>query len=421
MGLQIGASIFNQYYNRENLDKINGRKQEFRASSQADSFKRDYEKFKRSCELQLQIEEESHVERVNAIDQELIGSFSKMAHAESLRSHYPLKISPYIISKSVIPICGTQICHFRQEMFCILTNSNDATFNQEILPTLDDMLCYTISTLWNQNSLHTVCYYPNIWKEKQIFCDEDIDNIKSIIITPTIAITPYFVKNQGTNTLIIKVNLWGIGNDIPPTKIKTVIVYKNIPHKYSDSEKNNVLSQLFPEVICALAHSIDIYYWASYYQPPLLPYLIENGQIQVDTQKKKEYGTAYAELYETLALGRDKGVYPISSEKKDLLNNIADINQCNFPRRSIGFLESVVALTQGGDTSSKIIRDTTKSIYKAKTGEDVELLSAIDVTYMDEADFDVISELAAIAKKSGNNSTFQELRDVISRKICSVL
>ena len=140
MALQAGVSIYNQCYSRKNLEAINRRKQEFKASSQTDSLKRDYEKFKRSCELQLQIEEDGHVERLNKIDQELIGSFSKIAHTESLKSHYPLKISPYIISKSVIPICGTQIGHSRQEVFCILTNSNDSVFNQKILPTLDEML-----------------------------------------------------------------------------------------------------------------------------------------------------------------------------------------------------------------------------------------------------------------------------------------
>ena len=416
MALQAGVSIYNQCYSRKNLEAINRRKQEFKASSQTDSLKRDYEKFKRSCELQLQIEEDGHVERLNKIDQELIGSFSKIAHTESLKSHYPLKISPYIISKSVIPICGTQIGHSRQEVFCILTNSNDSVFNQKILPTLDEMLCYTISALWNQQSLHTVCYYPNIWKEKHLFCNEDIDNIKAIIITPTITITPYFEIGPETNILKIKINMWGIGHEIA-TEIETPIAYKNIPQKYLDSEKEDILLQLFPLTICALAQCIDMYYWANYYQSPLLPLLLENGQIPVDTQTKTEYGTAYAGLYEILVLGGGNSTYPISPENRTLLKNIADINQCNFPQRGINFLDSVVTLTQCGDTSVKMIRDTAKSIYEARTGNVVDSLSAIDVRYLDNEDMDLISDMVSIASVSRNLVVCKELTDIISRKI----
>lgn len=416
MGLQIGVSIYNQKYNRENLAEINKWKQDFKASTQNNSLARDYEKFRRSCDLQLKIEEESHVERLRIIDEKFINSFAQTAHEESLQSHYPLRISPYIISKSVIPICGTQINHSRQEVFCILTNSNDVTFNKQVLPDLDDLICYAISSFWNQRSLHTICYYPNVWKEQSVFCNEDINNIKSLIVTPTITITPFFEKNKDESSLIIKLNLWGIGNDLE-REIGTSIIFKTNPKNYSNSEKETIISQLFPLILCAMGQVIDMYYWANYYQPPILPSLIERGHIPCDNETINEFGTVYAELYEDLALGINMGNYPVALKDQVFLNNIADCNQCNFPQRSIGFLGSVISLTKAGTESSKLIQSTTTSFYKARTGNNVKSLSEIDVSCLDSSDMDIISELAVIAKTSSNVSVFQELRDVISRKI----
>ena len=123
MGVQIGVSLYNQHYNKKNLEKIKIMQQEAKSAAQKRSLERDYQKFQRSCEFQYQIEEESHSERLKDIEKEFLSSFEKMAHNANLSSHYPLNISPYIISRSVIPISGTQLNHSRQEVFCILTTS----------------------------------------------------------------------------------------------------------------------------------------------------------------------------------------------------------------------------------------------------------------------------------------------------------
>ena len=416
MGLQIGASLYNQKYNQKNLSEIKRRQQEFRSQAQQNSLTRDYERFKRSCDFQRQIEEENHVERLKAIDQEFFNSFDKMAHDESLRKHYPLKISPFIIGKSVIPICGMQISHSRKELFCFLTNSNNPSFNAEVLPLLDDALCFAFSSSWNQRSLHTVCYYSDVWNENFLFCDENIDNLKSVIITPTIALTPFFERSKGQISLVFKINIWGIGNEIT-SEIKTPFVYEKLPKNYSEFDKNNIVSMVLPLVLCSLAQNIDVYYWANYYLPPMLPSLIEGGRIQVDEQIKASICDAYTNLFKTLALGRYEGDNLFGLNNYSILSDVAEINQCNFPYRNIGFLRSVISLSKAGIESTRLIQSTAVSFYKARTGNEVGTLSDIDVSCMDISDMDIISELAAIAKTSGNNLAFQELRDIISRKI----
>lgn len=416
MAIQIGSSLYNQRKNRENLLELKRRQQEFKTQAQRNSLARDYEKFKSSCDYQRQIEEENHIERLKAIDQEFFNSFVKMAHDESLRKHYPLKISPFIIRKSVIPICGTQISHSRKELFCFLTNSNDQSFNRLVLPILDDMLCLALSSMWNQQSLHTVCYYSDVWNKDFLFCDENIDNLKSVIITPTIALTPFFERNRGHNTLVFKINIWGVESEIT-SEVRTPVVFEKIPNDYSKTDINNIIFTALPLLLCSLAQIIDVYYWANYYQPPLFPYLIERGQIRVDDQIKTSICADYANLYQALALGCYEGDNPAWLNNNAIIIDVTEINQCNFPNRSIGFLRSALQLSKAGTESSELIQRTTLSLYKARTGNEVGSLSEVDASCLDSADMDIISELAVIAKTSGNDIVFHELRDIISRKI----
>ena len=129
MLVQVGVSYYNQKKNRENAEKIRQIQQEAKQASQENSLRRDYERFLRSCQFQIEMENESRKERLAGLHQEFLDSFKKMAHNATLASHYPLRISPYIIQKSVVPSVAEQLEDTREEILCILTNSNEQAFN----------------------------------------------------------------------------------------------------------------------------------------------------------------------------------------------------------------------------------------------------------------------------------------------------
>lgn len=215
MLVQVGVSYFNQKWNRENAERIRQIQREAKQANQENSLRRDYERFLRSCQFQIEMENESRKERLAGLNQEFLNSFKKMAHNATLASHYPLKISPYIIQKSVIPSVAEQLEDTREEILCILTNSNEQTFNTDVLPYIDEMLCRSIAQHWNKGSMHNVCYYQGIWDSNKTFYDEDIENIKAVICSPTLTISPYFIKEQ----LYFKIHLWG--GDVPTTQLLT--------------------------------------------------------------------------------------------------------------------------------------------------------------------------------------------------------
>ena len=153
MLVQVGVSYFNQKWNRENAERIRQIQREAKQANQENSLRRDYERFLRSCQFQIEMENESRKERLAGLNQEFLNSFKKMAHNATLASHYPLKISPYIIQKSVIPSVAEHLEDTREEILCILTNSNEQTFNTDVLPYIDEMLCRSIAQHWNKGSI----------------------------------------------------------------------------------------------------------------------------------------------------------------------------------------------------------------------------------------------------------------------------
>lgn len=416
MGVQIGVSLINQYYSKKNLEEIKEMQQKAKKAAQKKSLERDYQKFQRSCEYQYKIEEEAHTERLKSIEQEFLTSFDKMAHNANLSSHYPLNISPYIISRSVIPISGMQLNHSRQEVFCILTNSNDKIFNKEVVPYIDNILCNLIASYWNKDSLHTMCYFSNTWNDQHPFCDEDIDNLKSTIATPTIAVTPYIErKEEGEYTIVVKLSMWGIGSEVS-CLLPTGMRFDATPVKYTTLQIDKIISKLIPPIICATAHTIDVYYWEAYHLPPILPALISNNIIQLDSEVRNSFKDAYLAFYNTLVLGEENDTTN-SLPDASLLKDVALINQCNYPDNNIKFLNDLSLLLDSPEEAESIIRNSFIYLYECSTGEKFESISSVRVDLLHKYDIDLIRSLIIIAKKTNNPNLCKDLVSVVKNRI----
>ena len=193
LGVQAGVALANQKWNSENAKAIRDIQRTYKKDAQNMMLRRDREKFEHARELQMQMEFESQQERIRSLNQDFLNSFKKMAHNATLVSHYPLKVSPYVISKTVLPISDAQLSNTRQEVLCILTTSNNSAFNKEVLPYLDETISQAVARYWNGNSLSNVCYYQGMWDNKKDYCEENIENVKAVINSPTLTLTPFFV------------------------------------------------------------------------------------------------------------------------------------------------------------------------------------------------------------------------------------
>lgn len=411
MLVQVAASHYNQKWNRENTETLRQIQQEAKRASLDNSIRRDYESFLRSCQFQIEMENDSRKERLAGLNQEFLNSFKKMAHNVTLASHYPLRISPYIIQRSVVPSVTERLEDMREDILCILTNSNEQAFNNEVLPYIDEMLCYNISKYWNKGSMHNVCYYQGIWDSKKNFYDEDIDNIKAVICSPTLTISPYFIKE----ILNIKINFWGMGYS-DYAIIDTGINIKSL----LSNEIDETVTMLKPTLLCTVGLMADVFYWITNYQVPLLPILISNGSIQLSSELKNEMIVSYDTLYRSLALGMVADEHTsVSADQRQALVNNSELNMFNFPCRDLGFLKSCIALIGASDKSNMLIEQTMLAIYKANAGEAQKSLQRINIKFLNYDNMNLIADLIDLANKSGNVRACKELTTIIIQKIMS--
>lgn len=417
VGLQIGVSLYNQSQNSELTARIKEEQRKAKLDEIKNNQCRDMERFQRLCQLQEEMEVAAHVHRIEKIQQDFLNIFGKMAHKENLDSHYHLNVSPYVIQRSIIPLTVSDLKNTRQELFCILTASNDETFNKNVLPYLDETICDMISKYWNESSNHTLCYYQNLWdSESNPFSNEDIENIKSLINTPTVSISPWFHKKGSKQHLILKINAWGVGNeDSLACEIDTGVCFESLPNKFSTQELSELVERILPYAVCSVGQIADVYYWVTSYLPPLLPYLIGNSFIKVSKELTDEYALAYSQFYKHLVIGTSKEDESMDST----LAEVTEINQYNFPERSLSCLRSIIALTAKSSLTSEMITASVLSFYHAKTDGIVATVNELDASLLQSQDVSYVLTLINYAKSTDNYSLSKDLTEVVKKYVSS--
>lgn len=420
VAIQVGLACANYYTNKKTVAEIKRMQQENREADLKHGFRRNYEKFRASCNFQYQMEVTGHRQRMNDINDDFIHAFELTAHTYAM-SNYPLMISPYFISKSVIAKCGTELDNFRQELLCILTNSNDVYFNDLIYPEIDMRLNESISEYWNHKSLHTVCYYPEIWNTAHLYSDEKILNLQASIKTPTITITPYFEKDNERTNIVVKVNFWNRADENNKDSrlsfsVPTGIEIAKPINQYSDEERNELISELFNFIICILGVQTDLHYWATSYQAPLLPSLISNDKIECGDLIKNCCISSYVDSFKKLVLGQVDS----NNSEMDTIRDLASITLYNFPERSVNFLKSLSLLTDDESITSTLLSETLLSIFRSRTDIAVSSTSEIDTKYLAVDDTDIILELIKIAQNCRRYEIVSDFTDVIRKRIYQI-
>lgn len=418
---QIGVSIYNQHQNREITERIKREQREAKLAELQNNQRRDMERFQRSCQLQEQMESDTHRYKIETLKQDFINSFEKMIHKDNLETNYRLNISPYIIQRSVIPMTVENIEDTRQELFCVLTGSNDTNFNRDVLPYLDETICDILSKFWNESSNHTICYYQNVWDlSTGPVSNEDVENMKSLIPTPTVTLTPFFLNGESEHMLILKINVWRVGNmNKIAIDVETDIKFEKLPNKYTLDEINKIVDNVATYAVCSIGQISDVFYWTNFYQPPILPYLLGKNLLSVPEDIKHQYVTIYSNLYNQLAIGKNNVEKDEKSEALQVAQDVMEINMYNHPERSLGFLRNLLMISNNTSISEGAIRDSMLSFYRAKTDNSAKTLEDVDASIIINADVDYLSEYIKLAKQVNATNLVAELTNILKQKITS--
>lgn len=418
---QIGVSFYNQGKNRETAESIKKEQRKAKENEIRNSQRRDMEKFLRSCELQERMELDAHQYKVKSIRQGFMNSFEKMIHKDNLDKHYRLNVSPYIIQRSVIPQTEAEIDNVRQELFCILTGSNDANFNTKVLPYIDESIGSVVSKFWNETSNHTICYYQNMWNiNSDTFSEEDIENLRVLIPTPTVAVTPLFSKCESGIKLTLQINVWGAGNGeaLRQFEIDPGINFEQLPNNYTKEERNSIVEFVTAYAVCAIGQIADVFYWTNFYQSPLLPSLLAKDFIEIPETAKKQYAEIYSQMYNQLVLGSLSDDV-CDFESLQLVEDIVEINQYNHPERNIAFLNNIFILPETKPFSSELITDSLLSFYRSRTGLNAHAIEDINAALIKNEDVVYLSQFIQQAKQCKTDKVTKQLIKILHDKIIS--
>lgn len=414
LALQIISATVNSVENRKKNQRITELRRKDKEERQKNSQRMEYERFQRASALQMKLEDEAHIERLKDIETDFKNRFILNAHEQALHAS-PLRISPYVIRNTIMPLFDDIR---KEEVFCILTNSNDADFNNIIIPLLDQLLCDAISNLWNKSSLHTICYYTNVWKSNRVYADEEINNMMALFKTPTVTITPYIInKEDKNNEVSIRINIWTKDYKINYT-LDTAVTFDRPVKQLTKEGRNEIVSSIFSQVLCAMGYQIDLYYWTAYNQSPLLPRLMSTGAIQCDDITRNTYKEAYIELYKIGVLGKIGALTELSPEYvEEMRDNVT--NTLYFtPDKGISCLQSISSITSEKEELCTLLSDTLLSIYKARFEEvSVKSLEEIDSNKLTDVDVDIVLELIQLAKKRNCSEVVQKFNNIIRRVI----
>lgn len=444
IGVKLVESIYTNWKNRQQVAELKKVQRAAKEDELINNQRRDLNKFKLSCQFQEEMERENHKEKIQTIADNFLKSIELMFQKDNLDSHYMLNVSPYVLQRSLIPLSVKDIYlpdikfeelygkdlskeslyNVREKFLCILSGSNNSAFNKDVLPYLDDAICDVISTYWNERSNHTIVYYEDMWNcDKGPYSHDRLGNLRSSIPNATLVITPFFepcAEKPGKQELVLKLNMWiHKEEEISEAEVPTNLYFDTTPISYSLKEINEIVPDLTTNAVCAIGQMADLFYWATEHKPPLLPYLMGKGVIDVSESTKDRIISYYSHWYRSYAIGEDKLKFSNDPECHQLISDIIEINQYNHPERSLACLNSIIALTAKSPLTSEMIKGSMLSFYRARTDKTPSSIDSIDASLIKKQDIMYVKMLIELTQQAEDHELKRELSELIYKYITS--
>lgn len=416
---QLVASAAGQWFSSHTANQIKDLREQARLDALKREHQRDDERFLKTLQAQLEIEELSHQENLIDIETSFKNAFIKLAHKEAL-ANYPLFISPFLIRKSILSFTSNNVegNSKQPQLFCILSNSNNPLFNQEVFSLLDSKVNSYLNMYWNAKTTHTVCYYEGVWNNSVSFDDGHPKNLRALMPNaPIVMVTPYLEPEGDGYRFFIKVNYWGTDEIIiQPQGLELLSIIPSI----SSDKKEAIVEKLSPWIVCSIAFFADVFYWLVYKDYPILPILLNKGLFNNESLLTF-YTKGYSGLANKCLISSNNDNSESSlierSDNETLLANLVALNTYNFPEQNIAFLRSVCFLSKDTPETEKLILGTANSLYEERTGNKIKELSEVEPQRLGVEDIMMIKELASLSNKYHCYSLYNTLMSIIRKRI----
>ncbi len=299
MAVNVGASVFNNWRNNKQSHKLQEKQQEFARAAAERNKQRMWQLMREGQELALEMERETHENRLEDIRNDFDRILHRLAYIEAIKT-WPLKVLPIVMKNQSLGSL-TSAADENIAMHCILTPSNCVQFNKYILPTIEEKLADFCNLHWSTLSSHPILFYSGAWKTGTTPTGVEVSQLKTNLNNlPTLLITPFFKPEGG---ITFQINAWGIGveleTEIECADFSYAESYKSsIDYQTEEDIKERTIEEFVPYLQCLIGYIADQYFWTNHNESPLLPTLL--AMKVVNTDGMQYLTTASEERYSNL-------------------------------------------------------------------------------------------------------------------------
>lgn len=373
MAVNVGASVFNNWRNNKQSHKLQEKQQEFARAAAERNKQRMWQLMREGQELALEMEHETHKNRLKDIRNDFDNILHRLAYIEAIKT-WPLKVLPIVMKNQSLGSLTTTADE-NIVMHCIFTPSNCTQFNKHILPTIEEKLAYFCNLHWSTLSSHPILFYSGAWKTGTIPTGVEVSQLKTNLSNlPTLLITPFFEPEGG---IVFQINAWGIGveleTEIECADFSYAKSYKQgIDYLEEEDIKERTIEEFIPYLQCLIGYIADQYFWTNHNESPLLPSLL--AMKVVNTDGMQYLNTASEERYSNLldVCVEESQSMPFSPEKMLSLLDGSSALWDDFVRKDK--LEEVFVTNVQGRCENKISSMKEALSYDLYSKEDLPFL-----------------------------------------------
>ena len=283
MAVNVGASVFNNWRNNKQSHKLQEKQQEFARAAAERNKQRMWQLMREGQELALEMERETHENRLEDIRNDFDRILHRLAYIEAIKT-WPLKVLPIVMKNQSLGSL-TATADENIAIHCILTPSNCIQFNKYILPIIEEKLADFCNLHWSTLSSHPILFYSGAWKTGTIPTGVEVSQLKTNLNNlPTLLITPFFKPEGG---ITFQINAWGIGveleTEIECADFSYAESYKSgIDYQTEEDIKERTIEEVVPYLQCLIGYIADQYFWTNHNESPLLPTLLAMKVVNTD-------------------------------------------------------------------------------------------------------------------------------------------
>lgn len=285
----VGLQVFNNWSNSRQNDKLQQKREEFERAARNHQTERMWQILREGQAITLELEKERQVDRLKELETDMDLLLKNLAYQQTI-SNWPMSVLPIVMKNQAL---GNLLAHQNESdaMHCILTLSNNPSFNKHVFPYVEQSLESYCNQYWRTDSSHPVLFYSGAWASNDAPTQTQISSMQAALSNlPTMLITPFFRPGEGM--LIFQVRMWGVGATGDNRDFQDIweIEPTDFRHEYStdsdyDKEEHlldDAINDIVPYLQCLIGYMADTYFWSSSGLKPLLPRLIKDGIITHD-------------------------------------------------------------------------------------------------------------------------------------------